>query len=281
MNLRHWLPQEYKETNMKTPILISIFVLFLLPKVVVLGQDLECSTPRKPLTETERDQSTTLNKEGSRAYINKQYDKAFQRFTEAADRFPDDYRAWNNLAVYYSDIAKEYQKAIPLFRRSICLNPAFSSSRMSLGTAYYYLENYKEAREQLLKSLEINPNNTKARCNLSIVLIRMKKYTSAIEVLTETAQMPYDSIYINNLGAAYLYKKDYKKAAKYFKQAIKIDPKNTIFHFNLGVTYLSQKKKELAISQMKILQASDAYRADLLYKGIYADKLLFVEDVIK
>lgn len=266
---------------MKTPIMAISLFLFCFSQINVLGQDLGCSNKRMSLTATEESEATALNKAGARAYLNKEYDRALQLFTEATERFPNDYRSWNNLAVYYSDFEKEHSKAIPLYERSICLNAEFSSSRMSLGTAYYYLEKYEDARIQLRKALAINPRSTKARCNLSIVLIRMKKYNSAIAVLREPKEFPYDAIYMNNLGAAYLYKKKYDEAAKYFKQAIKIDSGNTIFHFNLGITYLSQKKKRLAVDQLKILQTTDAHRANLLYKGIYADKLLFVEDMIK
>ncbi|MCL5005053.1 MAG: tetratricopeptide repeat protein [Acidobacteria bacterium] len=62
---------------------------------------------------------------------------------------------------------------------------------------------------------------------------------------------PNDSIALNNLGLVYAKKKEYKKAAYYFRQAMLRKPDYTDPHFNLGSLDMDLKKYEAAERQLR------------------------------
>lgn len=233
----------------------------------------------KSLSSNDMTASTKLNKIGSKQYRENRFDEAFETFQLAAERFPNDYRAWNNLAVLLSEVHKDYPKSIEYFEKSICLNPNFYSSRISFGTAYYYLGKFDDASRQLEKAIELNADSITARSNLALVYIKLRRYKHAVKILTDGRRsIPNDAIYLNNLAAGYLYCKKYTQAIQYFEHIVTMEPQNTMYRFNLGIAYLQGDKKEKAIAQMKIIQNIDTSRAELLYQGIYSDKILFLQD---
>ncbi|MEJ2109362.1 MAG: tetratricopeptide repeat protein, partial [Acidobacteriota bacterium] len=57
---------------------------------------------------------------------------------------------------------------------------------------------------------------------------------------------------VNNLGSAYFANKNFKKAEKYFKKAIKMKEDEASFHLNLGTLYFETEKPEKAIKEWRL-----------------------------
>jgi len=72
---------------------------------------------------------------------------------------PKSYPAYNSLgyiALVYED---NYEEAVRFFSKTIDIDPLFDQAWCNRGIAYYYLEEWKKARADYLKCLEINPKN--------------------------------------------------------------------------------------------------------------------------
>ena len=70
--------------------------------------------------------------------------------------------------------------AIQSFRRAIVLNPNIDEAHHWLGVVYYHVGLLDRGKEEIRKSLELNPNNTMARFRIGTILAYQGKYEDAI-----------------------------------------------------------------------------------------------------
>jgi len=145
------------------------------------------------------------------AYMNQgQYTAALKELLDAEQKYPNDPMIHNALGLAY--IAKERPDlAVDHFKKAIKLQPDLSPAVNNLGNAYLRLNQWDAAIEQFQ--------------SLSNDLI----YTT-----------PHFSLV--NMGFAYYNKGEFETAEKYYKEAIRIQPKFTIALRGLGRTYLKMSE---------------------------------------
>lgn len=88
--------------------------------------------------------------------------------------------------------------------------------------------------------LTLNPSHTKAKINLGIMFMEMDPpdVDTALSFLTSAYQEDKNNFEVNNnLGNAYLLKKDYINAVNFYLNASKIKPKDTEVKINLAKAY--------------------------------------------
>ena len=69
---------------------------------------------------------------------------------------------------YYSlgvieETKKDFNSAVIYYEKSVSLNPKFENGYFNLAAAYATLKNFKKANENILKVLELNPNDKDAQ----------------------------------------------------------------------------------------------------------------------
>lgn len=160
----------------------------------------------------------------------------FNDLKEAADHFkaalsvnPDFAEAHNNLGtVFFRDNPPNYDAACDEFKAALEIDPAYFDARENYGMCLMRrgtvvgdqgnealrLELYKEARSQLIRLLEMNPNNFNAR---------------------------------HHLGFMDLVEHKFEQAEANFKRCLELDPENPVCSYNLGNTYLETARCDLAI----------------------------------
>lgn len=98
-------------------------------------------------------------------------------------------------------------------------------------------DEFEDARKLFVKSLELNPECTVCRYNLSWVLLHMRQYDGAIEIAEALIKNdPGDYKTAAVLGIAYLKKERYAESVSYLKQAIAVKP-NADLLAKLGYVY--------------------------------------------
>lgn len=117
------------------------------------------------------------------------------------------------------------EKAVVVYQYALCSEKSGdSSSAISL---------YKEV-------LSLNPSHTKAKINLGIMFMEMNPpdVETALTFLTSAYQEEKSNFEVNNnLGNAYLLKKDYGNAVNYYLNASRIKPKDIEVKVNLAKAY--------------------------------------------
>lgn len=124
-----------------------------------------------------------------------------------------------------------------------------------LGLVYLSKKLLPNAEKHIKEAITIKKGDfPKARNNLGIVYLEMKRYDDAIEqftiaaenILYETPEFAY-----TNLGWAYYKKNEFVKAKEHYQKSINIESRHTLAYYNLALMYSELKKYDEAVSEYK------------------------------
>lgn len=124
-----------------------------------------------------------------------------------------------------------------------------------LGLAYLSKRELSKAETHLKSAIRLKKDDfPKARNNLGIVYLEMKRYDDAIiefdkaasNILYGTPEYAY-----TNLGWAYYKKGDMVSAIKYYNKSIETEPRYSLPYFNLGLLYSDLEKYSEAEKEYK------------------------------
>ena len=160
---------------------------------------------------------------GDACYRTKNFDKAVEFYTKAAQLKPDDANTCHGLGMiaFRSD---DHDKAIAHFEKALALDPKNANSCYVLGVIYFQRDDTDKARTYLTKATELAPNEAFVWQSLGDVYYKLEDYDKAVEyfgksfeldsqndVVCEKLAACYDSL-SRKAEAAY---KDYTSSANY------------------------------------------------------------------
>lgn len=171
-----------------------------------------------------------------------QYDDAVEHYQTAININPDPY--WTSivcqaLGSVYLEIKQNHEAAIVLYQTAAVLNPDSEESHLSIGDAYFSVEDYDNAIKAYCDAIKINPDNAKSYCKCGMALWE-KDYTEEALVAYNKAIAlnPDYSIAYNNLGVIYLDDiGNVTESIELFEKAIEGNKAYTLAYFNLGRAY--------------------------------------------
>jgi Flp pilus assembly protein TadD len=108
-----------------------------------------------------------------------QYKEAESHFKRAVAIKPDFIWAWVNLANLYT-LGRDYDSAIPTFRKVLELDPNQAVPHNNIGCAFYNMGNIDSARAHYNEAIELNPNYGEAWNNIGVALYEGGHPDSAI-----------------------------------------------------------------------------------------------------
>jgi tetratricopeptide (TPR) repeat protein len=139
-----------------------------------------------------------------------------------------------NLGINYLD-KKDYKSALPYFTKAVTLDQNFAFAWDNIGVCQRQLGNLDEALVAYEKSLSIDPNGLLPLQNIPIV---------------------------------YIYKKEYNKAIKSYKDLAKVDSKNPEIYYGIGQVYFEYLKdyenslENICIAYKLYDEMKSPYKAD-------------------
>jgi tetratricopeptide (TPR) repeat protein len=160
-------------------------------------------------------------------------DAAEKEFQRAMRLNPNDYFAYNQLAIMYYDLGR-YHEAIDGFKRVLTMTQN-SAIYVYLGNSYVYARDYEPGVEAYKKGLQLNPKYGIAHYQLAVA---------------------YDNL------------RRYEEAAAEYKETIKLDPKDNASRYALAQIYLALHNKPAALEQYEILRKTDPVWATSLLQDI-------------
>ncbi|RKX22959.1 MAG: hypothetical protein DRP35_00645 [Candidatus Zixiibacteriota bacterium] len=109
----------------------------------------------------------------------------------------------------------------------------------NLGTAFFYKQYYREARELFHMSLSLKNDHHQSYNYLGMTEIELGNYVEALEFCENAVELrPKFADYRYNLGHAYLNTNSYKKAVSEFQEALKINLYYADAYLSLSLAYL-------------------------------------------
>lgn len=206
------------------------------------------------------------------------YERALIDLQRASELDPSSAAIQLNTSIVL-DHLKRYDEAIVAAQNAVTANSAYIPARIQLCDLMLMVERNRDAVNCYEKLKELGHLAERVIGNYGVSLMRTNQLHKAAEVLkAAVAAQPYNVAPLNELGVLHFREKRYKEAAAAFKQASEIDPRNVDIRYNLGITQLMVGNKPGAISQYRFLSELSPQKARKLYRIIYRDKILFVND---
>ena len=173
---------------------------------------------------------------------------------------------------------KKYNKAIELYTSLINQidnnTEVYADLLYRRGGSYERIGNYKKSDKDLIKSLEIVPEDPYVMNYLAYSwLERNYKIDKALEMLKDAYnQKKNDPYIIDSIGWAYFLIEDYEKAEKYLIQAVELMPDDPIVNDHYGdILWMLNKKMQARYFWKNVLNLKDT--EDLMKQKV-KEKLL-------
>jgi Tfp pilus assembly protein PilF len=122
---------------------------------------------------------------------------------------------------------------------------------------------FEAAEKYARKALEVNPEMRDAKNTLGVILIHMKRYDEAINVLKPLAEDIFYGAPQNswgNLGWAYLEKGKLDPAIDALRRAVAAQPNFCVGHYRLGLAF--ERKNELQAAREALSRAVEVDRPE-------------------
>ena len=144
------------------------------------------------------------------------------------------------------------QKAIPLLKKVIELNPDDAESKYQLGSIYFAQEDYEGANAYFNEAIQLNPDNSDYHFAIGLTYEKKELFDEAVTSLQKAAELnPENPEVYYRLGIIFDFQEKYKKAVEFFQKAIDLNPKNADYHQSLGFTYESMDQHKDAVNCYK------------------------------
>lgn len=149
----------------------------------------------------------------------------------------------DNLTLFSKDVVKmpNNSRAHSFYANELIRTVAFNETDSILKTKYY-LESIKEFK----RSIAIYPKQSpEVFEGIGTAYLKINKFDSAEYYYKKGIKL--DHTLIKNLGDLYFAKGDYNKAIYYYLKQVKISPENYLTWLNLGLSYGTLQKYDLAL----------------------------------
>lgn len=116
------------------------------------------------------------------------------------------------------------------------------------GNKYYEQQKYKEAAADYAKALKNDPNNTSGLFNLGNSLYQQQNFDSSRKIMSATEKMIKDkkgkAATDYNIGNTYMAQKKWDDAINAYKQTLRANPQDVDAKYNLSYAEEMQKKQQ-------------------------------------
>ena len=121
---------------------------------------------------------------------------------------------------------QRYDEAENLMRRSIELQPGNWGAINTLGNLYFNMGEYANAAAEYRKVLFLDPENFVTLGNLASTSLMVGNFAEARDALLRSIEIEENSILVANLGIAYYYLGDMEEAIEVLRRAVELVPRD-------------------------------------------------------
>lgn len=161
--------------------------------------------------------------------------------------------------------AKDYEKAMVEFQRSINTDSKFKMSYYATGMVYDMMGKFSDAEKYYKEAIDIDSDFSDAYNSLGTIYMKQKKWKEALKTFQKTLQNKMyatPNITYVNIGDVYLNLEDYPKAIEAYREAKRYANQDYII-YRLGTTLARSGKTKEAISELQEGVALTPKNADM------------------
>jgi eukaryotic-like serine/threonine-protein kinase len=161
------------------------------------------------------------------------YEEAVKQFQSGIELEPSNEDAYIGLGSAYDGLGKA-QDSENTYKKIVALRPNYWRGYNLLGAFYLRQAQYDDASKMFHKVVDLTPESYRGYANLGATLLYEAKYADAIKPLEQSLAIHATAYTYSNLGTAYYYLHQFKKAVENDEKAVKINDKDYTNWGNLG-----------------------------------------------
>lgn len=183
----------------------------------------------------------TLFKEAVSLQKSRDYDQAIQKYQQVLTWQVNHAEAWQNLGIAYY-LQEQYQEAFDALIKSIQLEPHRCIPHYHLGLLSEKINDFPQAIQAYRQAISLNSKYLDAYNNLGNVFSTHGELEKAEEVYRQALERVPNSFgtYIN-LGNILVAQNKIDEGIKVYQQALELNPKNPDIYYNLSLAYELQE----------------------------------------
>ncbi|MCI0491200.1 MAG: tetratricopeptide repeat protein [Blastocatellia bacterium] len=170
-----------------------------------------------------------------------------------------------------------WSNSLALWEHGVRVDPTSSMAYGLLGVAYQKAERLSEARQALLRALELRPGLTSAHISMGTIANREGRYDEAEQYLKRVLdQYPDYDVALEQLGLTYQQQGRIDEAIALFDNGRRIIPnKRAVYTINIAVLYKLSDRAADAQRELEGLrpELNSAFEADVLIAWWYLGEL--------
>ncbi|MFA5083712.1 MAG: tetratricopeptide repeat protein, partial [Hydrogenophilaceae bacterium] len=208
---------------------------------------------------------------GLEAYVAKKYDEAIVLFKRSVGLAPA-----SATAIYaYDYMARSHiaqgdnHSAIDIYKKSLRADPSSDSTHTALANLFYSDGRYTEARDEYEQAVKVNPSAAN-RYSLGQGYLATGQYAEAVQQFQKVHDMaPLEPNGDFGLGQAYARQGRSSDAVSAFQRAIDLQPDYLDAYSEMGYVHADNGDMDKAQEIADLLQAKASPLADTLSQYIY------------
>ncbi|GEA51111.1 hypothetical protein VIN01S_19150 [Vibrio inusitatus NBRC 102082] len=160
------------------------------------------------------------------------------------------YKSYMGLGIL-SDVDKKNDIAKRYYERSLEINPNSTKAMVNLGYSHYMSANYYLAQRITNRALKRDPNNEKALNNLALIYIALGDNRQALNIFKRNMTTPEA---LNNVGYFLMIRGKADEAIPYFQQAIDQNPS----YYKVANENLERALSEVRLDKVKQVETTQS-----------------------
>jgi len=147
----------------------------------------------------------------------------------------------------------EYQKALKIYQQIINKDPYNTDIYLFMGYIYEALGKNKKSIQSFEKCIQLENTNLKAYIKLGLQYMKIGQYSDGVNTFKKALELnPRCAAAHLNLGQYYLMRTgEIPKSREFFLAAIKLNPKDTMGHNLLALSYQKEGRLDQAVAEYK------------------------------
>lgn len=155
-------------------------------------------------------------------------------------------KTYKSIGAIYIDTGR-YEKAIEILNKGHSLDKHDVANSVALALAYHLTGDNQKAENIYREAISLSPKNWKAYFGYAYFLTRLGRQDEAIENFEMVLDItPDNTLALNNIASNYLFKGEFKKAAKIYETSTLLEPSSAAY-VNVGTTFYLSGDFEKAI----------------------------------
>jgi Flp pilus assembly protein TadD len=161
--------------------------------------------------------------------------------------------------------ARQFREAIDQYGKALRFSPNNPSGIRGIGLAHYYVRDARDAFIYLSKADVLQPGIAEVNVALGNIYLGNGRADSALKFANSVLNKDPGNIAALRLqGTAYLATPEPTKAADAYRKILRSDPRDSLAHYYLGLSLLSQQKRDEAKREFETALAVSPKWADAL-----------------